>query len=150
RRGGRRPRRIPGVLPEPAEGVRVAPRTAIRKETRMRDVIVIGSGGGGAVVAKELAARGLDGLLLEAGPNYTDIAKEGPHFEAAPNSPVSGSLRFGPADRPLPPWRRDLPQTTLLSQVSGVGGTTLHYFANSPRAMPGAFDGYASLDAGAY
>ena len=34
----------------------------------MRDVIIIGAGGGGAVVAKELAQRGLDVLLLEAGP----------------------------------------------------------------------------------
>ena len=33
----------------------------------MRDVIVIGAGGGGAVAAKELAARGLDVLVLEAG-----------------------------------------------------------------------------------
>jgi choline dehydrogenase-like flavoprotein len=30
----------------------------------MRDVIVVGAGGGGAVVAKELAQRGLDVLLL--------------------------------------------------------------------------------------
>ena len=34
----------------------------------MRDVIIIGAGGGGPIVAKELAARGLDVLLLEAGP----------------------------------------------------------------------------------
>ena len=34
---------------------------------RVRDVIVVGAGGGGPVVAKELAARGLDVLLLEAG-----------------------------------------------------------------------------------
>ena len=33
----------------------------------MRDVIVVGAGGGGPVVAKELAARGLDVLVLEAG-----------------------------------------------------------------------------------
>ena len=33
----------------------------------VRDAIVVGAGGGGPVVAKELAARGLDVLLLEAG-----------------------------------------------------------------------------------
>ena len=32
----------------------------------MRDVIVVGAGGGGAVIAKELACRGLNVLLLEA------------------------------------------------------------------------------------
>jgi choline dehydrogenase-like flavoprotein len=33
----------------------------------MRDVIIIGAGGGGAIVAKELAAQGLDVLPLEGG-----------------------------------------------------------------------------------
>lgn len=65
----------------------------------MRDVIVIGSGGGGAVVAKELAARGLDVLLLEAGPDEAKLDKEWSHFEADANSPAAGFLRFGPADR---------------------------------------------------
>lgn len=116
----------------------------------MRDVIVIGSGGGGAVVAKELAARGLDVLMLEAGPNESNLDEEWTHFEADANGAASGFLRFGPADRTSPPWRRETPQTTLISQVSGVGGTTRHYFANSPRAMPGVFLGYDGPDAGAY
>jgi choline dehydrogenase-like flavoprotein len=42
----------------------------------MRDVIVIGAGGGGPIVAKELAARGLDVLLLEAGPRYAEPEQE--------------------------------------------------------------------------
>ena len=42
----------------------------------MRDVIVIGAGGGGPVVAKELAARGLDVLLLEAGARNADPDNE--------------------------------------------------------------------------
>jgi choline dehydrogenase-like flavoprotein len=116
----------------------------------MRDVIIIGSGGGGAVVAKELAARGLDVLLLEAGPSESRLDEEWTHFEADANSVAAGFQRFGPADRTLPPWRRETPQTTVLSQVSGVGGTTRHYFANSPRAMPGAFLGYSGSDASAY
>jgi choline dehydrogenase-like flavoprotein len=47
----------------------------------MRDVIVIGAGGGGPIVAKELAARGLDVLLLEAGPRHADPEREWTHFE---------------------------------------------------------------------
>jgi choline dehydrogenase-like flavoprotein len=34
--------------------------------------------------------------------------------------------------------------------VAGVGGTTLHYFGNSPRAVAGVFRGYAGADAANY
>ena len=39
-------------------------------------MIVIGAGGGGAVVAKELAERGLDVLVLEAGPRFADPERD--------------------------------------------------------------------------
>ena len=115
-----------------------------------RDVIVIGAGGGGPVVAKELAARGLDVLLLEAGPRHADPDREWTHLENDANNPVSGFLRVGPQDRAQPPWLRELPQNSFTWQVAGVGGTTLHYFGNSPRAMPGVFRGYRGRDAGEY
>ena len=103
----------------------------------MRDVIVVGAGGGGPVVAKELAARGLDVLLLEAGPAWEQSERQWTHYENAANNPASGVFRFGPGDRSQPPWARDLPQDCFLWQTAGVGGSTVHYFANSPRAMPG-------------
>jgi choline dehydrogenase-like flavoprotein len=111
----------------------------------VRDVIVVGAGGGGPVVAKELAARGLDVLLLEAGPAWRDPEKEWSHDEYVANNPATGIFRFGPGDRAQGPWARDLPQNCFVWQTAGVGGSTLHYFANSPRAMPGAFPGYAEL-----
>jgi choline dehydrogenase-like flavoprotein len=114
------------------------------------DVIVVGAGGGGPVVAKELAARGLDVLLLEAGAAFAHSEREWSHFENEANNPATGVFRFGPGDRSQPPWARDLPQNCFLWQTAGVGGSTLHYFANSPRAMPGAFSDYAGADAGAY
>ena len=116
----------------------------------MRDVIVAGAGGGGAVVAKELAAHGLDVLLLEAGPRFSDPETDWDHFESDANNPFSGYLRFGPADRSKPEWVRDLPQSSLFVQLSGVGGTTNHYQGNSPRAMPGVFSGYNGQDRAAY
>jgi choline dehydrogenase-like flavoprotein len=116
----------------------------------MRDVIVIGAGGGGPVVAKELAARGLSVLLLEAGARHADPRAEWTHFENDANNPLTGFLRFGPADRTKPAWFRELPQNSFLFQVAGVGGTTQHYFGNCPRAYPGVFAGYAGPDAGAY
>jgi choline dehydrogenase-like flavoprotein len=115
----------------------------------MRDVIVIGAGGGGPVVAKELAARGLDVLLLEAGAN-DDQSTVWTHFEVDANSPTTGFQRWGPADRTQRPWRRETPQNSIILQVAGVGGTTRHYFANSPRAVPGAFLAYNGADRDAY
>jgi len=107
----------------------------------MRDVIVVGAGGGGAVVAKELAERGLDVLLLEAGPRWAHTEKEWSHYERKANNPASGYFRFGPSDLKKGPWRRDLPQYCYLWQTGGVGGSTVHFFGNYPRAMPGAFAG---------
>src|SRR5687768_16756074 len=52
------------------------------------------------------------------------------------NNPVSGLFRFGPSDRTQRPWVRRMVGPGLIQQVSGVGGTTQHYFANSPRAYP--------------
>src|SRR4051795_12981962 len=115
-----------------------------------RDVIVIGAGGGGPVLAKELAERGLDVLVLEAGARYKRSSREWSHLEWDANDPVNGYLRWGPSDRTKPPWNRDLPQSSFLWQSSGVGGTTLHYFGNSPRAMPGVFRGYRGRDRDAY
>jgi hypothetical protein len=116
----------------------------------MRDVIVIGAGGGGPVVAKELAARGLDVLLLEAGPRHADPQAEWTHLENDANNPLSGFLRFGPENREAPAWYRETPQNSFIWQLSGVGGTTQHYFGNSPRAMPGVFAGYDGPDRDAY
>jgi choline dehydrogenase-like flavoprotein len=111
----------------------------------VRDVIVVGAGGGGPVVAKELAARGLDVLLLEAGPAWQDPEREWSHNENTANNPATGIFRFGPGDSTQAPWARDLPQNCFVWQTAGVGGSTLHYFGNSPRAMPSALPDYAVL-----
>lgn len=116
----------------------------------MRDVIVIGAGGGGPVVAKELAARGLDVLLLEAGARFLRPEAEWSRLEWDAFNPISGYLRFGPSDRSKPAWQRELPQTSALLQTAGVGSTTLHYAGNSPRAMPGVFRGYGRPDRATY
>ena len=103
----------------------------------MRDVIVIGAGGGGPVVAKELAARGLDVLMLEAGPRHADPRDEWAHLENDANNPVSGYFRFGPGrPRASPPGCARRRRTRSSGRSSGVGGTTLHYYGNCPRAYP--------------
>lgn len=100
------------------------------------DVIIVGAGGGGPVAAKELAEQGLRVLQLEAGGYARDPERDYTHSEADMNNPVSGLFRFGPSDRSQRPWVRRMVGPGLIQQVSGVGGTTQHYFANSPRAYP--------------
>lgn len=112
----------------------------------MRDVIIVGAGGGGPVVAKELAARGLDVLLLEAGPRFARPETEWSHLDNLSSNPSTGIFRWGPANPASPPWVRELPQNSIVFQIAGVGGSTNHYLANNPRAMPGAFFDYQGLD----
>lgn len=130
------------------------------------DVIVIGAGGGGAVIAKELGENGLQVLVVEAGawfgnkkwpdPNGQPGAKVSTsehdldialykrllnEYENNMNDWSSGRFRWGPAERTRPPWSRNTLQKGFIWQNSGVGGTTQHYLANSPRAYPLAIDG---------
>ncbi|WP_461183227.1 GMC family oxidoreductase N-terminal domain-containing protein [Virgibacillus kimchii] len=130
------------------------------------DVIIIGAGAGGGVAAKELGELGMKVLVLEAGPWYGNKQWEEPHQCRGPisssspddldinllrkhftreehnmNDVVSGRFRWGPADRRRPGWHRSLQENGLVWQNTGVGGTTQHYWANSPRAYIQAVDG---------
>lgn len=129
------------------------------------DVIVIGAGGGGAVIAKELGEKGLKVLIIEAGPwygnqkwpnpNLYSCAKESSDkndldislyrqqmnkYEDNMNNLVTGRFRWGPANRERAPWVRLAPHKQIIWQSAGVGGSTQHYTANSPRAFPSAID----------
>lgn len=129
------------------------------------DVIVIGAGGGGAVIAKELGEKGLRVLVLEAGPWFGNSRwpepnrDKGANISASPvdldigllreqytkyeddmNNLIAGKLRWGPADSRRAPWSRNLSEAGFVWQSSGVGGTTQIYLANSPRAFPASVD----------
>lgn len=130
------------------------------------DVVIIGAGGGGPVAAKELGERGIKVALLEAGPWYGNKKWPSPNFEHGSissssfedlspeilhkcftscegdmNGSVSGKFRWGPADKMKNTWGRSITYGGFAWQNSGVGGTTLQYFANSPRAFPMSIDG---------
>lgn len=94
------------------------------------DVIVIGSGAGGGVIAKELGEAGLEVIVLEAGKRYRP-------YDDYPTHTTDFEVRtadvFSPADA-----RRDrytTPRTNpfLYHRVKGVGGSTLAYHAMNPR-----------------
>jgi choline dehydrogenase-like flavoprotein len=77
------------------------------------DVAVVGSGAGGGVIAGELAQRGRDVLLLEAGPHRT--AADFMRWEAHANHDIWWPLRLAP-----------LPSGEMVAFLAGrcVGGTT--------------------------
>jgi choline dehydrogenase-like flavoprotein len=77
------------------------------------DVVVVGSGAGGGVVAGELAQRGRDVLLLEIGSHYR--AADFMRWEAKAAHDLFWPLRFAP-----------LPNGELVTFLAGrcVGGTT--------------------------
>jgi choline dehydrogenase-like flavoprotein len=94
------------------------------------DVVVIGCGAGGGVIAKELGEAGLSVVVLDAGKRFnpaTDYTTDQADFELhAPSA-------FDPQDP-----RRDLytaggAKGFQYNRVKGVGGSTLHYLAISPR-----------------
>lgn len=107
---------------------------------RPPDVIVVGAGAGGPVVAGELADRGIKVLLLEAG-RWNDVDRDFTRLEDDMGGIVDGRLRWGPSDRTKPPWIRRRDGVGLILQAAGVGGTTLHYNGISPRIYPVAVDG---------
>ena len=77
------------------------------------DVVVVGSGAGGGVIAGELAQRGRDVLLLEAGPHLT--AADFSRWEAKATHDLFWPIRFAP-----------LPDGDIVVLLGGrcVGGTT--------------------------
>ncbi len=77
------------------------------------DVVIVGSGAGGGVIAAELAQRGKDVLLLEAGPHRT--ANQFQRWEARANHDIWWPIRFG-----------FLPDGDAVAFLAGrcVGGTT--------------------------
>ncbi|WP_424019151.1 GMC family oxidoreductase N-terminal domain-containing protein [Halorientalis pallida] len=123
------------------------------------DVVVVGAGGDGPALSWRLGQLGLEVLVLEGGPwhgneNWPDpyeapggtrssdpddlsgdlLDEQLPGLENDANNTATGKLRFGPADRSQGAWGRQSEGELLVTQVAGVGGSTLHYYGNHPRA----------------
>jgi gluconate 2-dehydrogenase alpha chain len=108
---------------------------------RKADVVVIGLGGAGGVAVEPLTAAGLDVVALEAG------TRLGPR-DFAPDE-LRNNYRGWPqaaqkANREIPVHRPnatspDSPRAAIHPMMNGVGGTTLHYWAQSWRLNPWDF-----------
>jgi cholesterol oxidase len=96
------------------------------------DVVVIGSGFGGAVVAARLAEAGRSVCLLERGRRFepSDFPRS---FSAAEGAVWDETRNYGFIDYRV--FRR-----MDVVQGSGVGGGSLHYFNVQLRAPAGIFD----------
>jgi len=100
-----------GTLPEPAGSLG---ETEPRGEGEECDVLVIGSGAGGAVAAAELAEAGLDVLVLEAGRHYDRDSYPSDHLEAIAALYRDAGLTIAAGKPPIP-----------VPVAKVVGGTTV-------------------------
>jgi len=94
------------------------------------DVIVIGSGAGGGVIAKELAESGLQVTVLEVGRRYdayNDYHTNEIDFEAR------AANVFSAKDPRRDHYTSDRTNGFSYTRVKGVGGSTLAYHAMNPR-----------------
>lgn len=121
------------------------------------DCIVIGSGPGGAPFAWKLAEQGMDVLILEAGPRYNplkdyaldqqDWETKGFPYKKKIKNTFGKQQRLDPSYSQLKSWNKangKLNRTKRrhyykYQQVSGVGGTTLHYQGEAHRLNENAF-----------
>lgn len=125
------------------------------------DVVIVGSGAGGAASAWAHTTAGLKVLLLEAGPRFDpsqDYPLTEPGWERRTFPVKSGSRaqilygdlgRLDPANADLQSWNavqgkrplnaRRQPSRSGYSHVMGVGGSTLHYVGEAHRLHPKSF-----------
>ncbi len=97
------------------------------KTTEMVDAVVIGTGAGGAPLLARLAKAGLKVVALEAGKHWNP-AVDFPTDERAQEKLFWNDERLSAGDDPLPFGNNN--------SGTGVGGSTLHYTAYTPRAHP--------------
>ncbi|WP_025742024.1 GMC family oxidoreductase [Aquimarina pacifica] len=124
------------------------------------DVVIVGSGISGSIIAKELSKKGYDILILEAGPGkdltlsgyekylnnfYSAVSKDNnAPYKRNPNAPMPRSVDVKKLESGKPNTDSYLVQNgPFISDFTYsrvVGGTTMHFESKTPRMLPEDFN----------
>ncbi len=115
-----------GTLPEPGGSLG---ETEPPGEGEECDVVIVGSGAGGAAAAAELAEAGLDVIVLEAGKHYDRDSYPSDHLEAIAELYRDGGLTIAEGRPPIP-----------VPVAKVVGGTTVINSGTCFRAPDGVLE----------
>jgi choline dehydrogenase-like flavoprotein len=101
------------------------------------DVCIVGAGAAGAVIAAELATRGVDVTVLESGPRYPLAERV-----EAQRRFLRGLHPFPSPDPGLDRYTVDSPLPFRLEwmRMRGIGGSTLHWEGYAMRFHPSDFE----------
>lgn len=109
------------------------------------DVVIIGSGVAGALIAAQLAGRGLRVTILEAGAEVDRSAAVDRYWSAAikvpecPYPPVPQAMH--PVSDDLDFWYQQAgPAKFASTYIKTVGGTTWHWLGTALRLLPADFE----------
>lgn len=108
------------------------------------DILVIGSGVAGALIACRVAQKGAKVIILEAGPEVNRAAAVRRYQDAFPKTPESAYVQaaFAPhpeSDKPFAFYAQKGPQPFGSTYLRQVGGTTWHWLGSAIRLVPADF-----------
>ncbi len=135
---------------------------------KVYDVVIVGSGISGSILANEIAKEGFSVLIVEAGPGkdlsltgyekllntfYTAVTKDNnAPYKSNPNAPMPRSPKVQKARLGHPNTDNYMvqngPFVTDTSYSRVVGGTTMHWEAKTPRMLPEDFKMRTLFDKG--
>ncbi len=110
------------------------------------DVLIVGAGVAGAMAAHDLAQKGLRVVILEAGPRFTrgEVLSRQRDIWEQDNSSLYPNTELAPRTSPSRPDESHIdnhgPVRFGAHFLRGVGGTTWHWQAVTPRFVPADFE----------